>query len=366
MNMALCEDLQNAVLQKKLNLPMLSEEMKPAELLEIIKLDWKTDIEAETAKQESQLMKVVLKHIIQAADLILSNSKVEEKTALAAVQNKMQALGVLARSGDTTASIRAVAMAKELQLDKRPLIAREGKIIVLSNRLREIPKMNQQQRKDFIKDLISLFSTSEITMREIQIAQVTARLFEQAGNLNSAQSILQKTAQLLAEASKTELKEIADQFRGAARRYGLPGHPMKLSGKTLDGKQIDIEDLKGKVVLVQFWASWCTYCLQEMPHILQLYNTYHKDGFEVVGVNLDDSADRARKIIDDAQLPWPQIFSVEPEALGMKNPNATYYGITSIPQCILIDRKGNVVTLQARGKILNQELERLFIQSKQQ
>jgi hypothetical protein len=103
-----------------------------------------------------------------------------------------------------------------------------------------------------------------------------------------------------------------------------------------------------------------------MPHLLKLYHTYHEDGFEIIGVNLDDSAERARKIIGDAELPWPQIFNSQIDTMGMKNPNATYYGISALPQCILIDRKGNVITLQARGKILNQELERLFILSKQQ
>ena len=365
-NIAMSEDSEVKTLQKELNLPAIKQEMKPSRLLEIIDLDWKSEIDAETDEEEKRLMKAVLKHIIEAADFILADSKVEEKTALKAVQHKMQALGLLARTGDTTASVQAVAMAKQLQQDKRPLLAREGNLIVLSNRLREIPKMNQQQRDAFIEELMAFFSSSPMTKREIQIAQVTSQVFERAGKTDSAQIILRKTARLLEQSSKKEWKQIANQFKGTARRYGLPGHPMKLSGKTLDGKTIDIKDFKGKVVLVQFWASWCTYCLQEMPHLLKLYHTYHEDGFEIIGVNLDDSAERARKIIEDAQLPWPQIFNSQIDTMGMKNPNATYYGISALPQCILIDRKGNVITLQARGKILNQELERLFILSKQQ
>jgi len=365
-NIVLGEESQVKLLQEKLNLPVIKQGMKPSQLLEIIDLDWKIEIDAETDDEEKLLMKVVLKHLIEAADVILTDSKVEEKTALKAVQHKMQALGLLARMGDTTASVQAVAMAKQLQHDKRPLLAREGKLIVLSNQLREIPRMNQQQRDAFIQELMELFSSSPMTKREIQIAQVTAQVFERAGKTDSAQIILRKTAQLLEQSSKNEWKQIANQFKGTARRYGLPGHPMKLSGTTLAGKTIDIKDFKGKVVLVQFWASWCTYCLQEMPHLLKLYHTYHEDGFEIIGVNLDDSAERARKIIEDAQLPWSQIFNSQIDTIGMKNPNATYYGISGLPQCILIDRKGNVITLQARGKTLNQELERLFILSKQQ
>lgn len=359
------EDSQTETLREKLNLPAIEQGMKPSRLLEIIDLDWKLEIDAETDEEENRQMEAVLKHIIKAADFILSDSKAQEKTALKAVQHKMQALGILARRGDSDASVQALAMAKQLQQDKRPLLAREGKLITLSNQLREIPKMNRQQRESFIQELLDLFSNSPMTSREIQIAQVTAQIFQQAGKTDSAQALLNKTARILEQSSGEQWRQVANQFRGTARRYGLPGHPMKLLGKTLEGETIDLKNLKGKVVLVQFWASWCTYCLQEMPHLLKLYHLYHKDGFEIVGVNLDDSAERARKIIKEAQLPWPQIFSTEKDSTGMNNRNATYYGITRLPQCILIDRNGNVVSLQARGKILDQQLERLFIPLKQ-
>ncbi len=365
MNSASGEDSDVKNFQEKLKLPAIEQGMKPSRLLEIIDLDWKVEIGAETDEEEKRQMEAVLKHIIQAAEFILSDEKVREETALKAVQHKMQALGILARRGDPNASAEAIAMAKKLQQDKRPLLAREGKLITLSNRLREIPKMNRQQKENFIQQLLELFSGSPMTERDIQIAQVTAQIFEQAGDTDSAQTLLNKAARILERSDREERKQIANQFRGTARRYGLPGHPMKLRGRTLDGETIDLKNLKGKVVLVQFWASWCTYCLQEMPHLLKLYRLYHEDGFEVVGVNLDESAERARKIIKQAQLPWPQIFSTEEAASGMKNRNATFYGITSIPQCILIDRDGNVVTLQARGKILDQQLERLFIPAKQ-
>jgi len=235
---------------------------------------------------------------------------------------------------------------------------------VLSSRLQEIPQMDSHQQNEYITTLLELFSAGEITVREVQIAKITAQVFERVNQIQSAQKLLKETAALLKKSTTEEAKEMAEELLGKSRRVALLGHPMKLSGKTLDGKEFDLKDLKGKVVLVQFWASWCSYCLQEMPHIMQEYQTYHDDGFEVIGVNLDDSANRANAIINDMQLSWPQLFSSKPEALGIRNPNAVYYGITSIPLCILIDRKGNVVNMQARGKILNQELERLFIHSK--
>ena len=360
----LCEEPEVQTPQKILKLSVINKDSQPADLLEIIEHDWEINFEADTTKQEKLLMNAVLGHIIQAADLIIANPNADGKTAVVAVRNKMQALGVLSRTGNTKAALQAVAMAQELQHDKRPLVAREGKLIVHSNRLSEIPRMNQQQRTAFVSDLIALFSEGKITEREIQIAKITGHLFEQVKQYQSAQHIFQETAELLSKTKSPELKQTATEFFGAARRMGLPGRPMKLTGKTLAGEDFDVKDLKGKVVLVQFWASWCNFCLQEMPNIMKQYHLYHDQGFEVIGVSMDDSADRAREIVDDMQLPWPQLFSTKIDALGIKNPNAVYYGVSSIPLCILIDQKGNVVSLKAEGKILNQELERLFIESK--
>ena len=95
-----------------------------------------------------------------------------------------------------------------------------------------------------------------------------------------------------------------------------------------------------------------------------MYEKYHDQGFEVVGVNLDEARGRADQIVQQLELPWPQLFSEDPNALGMENPNAARYGVNGIPLCILVDREGNVVSLQARGGNLDDELAKLFPESK--
>ena len=364
-NVINAEDQPAQSIQEKLNLVDLDEVSDPVELLEIIKSDWVKNFDVPDVAEEEKMMRATLAHIIQAADKIISNPQADEETALAAVRNKMQAMGVLARTGDPKATSRAVEMAKDLQNDKRPLVAREGKMIVLSSRLLEIPKLNKDQRAAFVSELIELFSVGKMTEREVQIARVTARLFEQVNRYDSAQQVLSETAVMLKKSESPRLRKISEEFVAIVRRLGLPGNPIKLSGKTLEGKDFDIKELKGKVVLVQFWASWCPSCLQEMPNMMRQYNAYHDAGFEIVGVNLDDSISRANGIVNDMQLPWLQLFSADANALGMQNANAVYYGINMLPRCILIDRKGNVIKLQALGKTLNQELEQLFVDSEE-
>lgn len=335
-------------------------EASPDELLGLVESAWQTPIEAETRNEENAMKIRVLRHIITGAEKVLGHADAKEQTALSAAQNKMQALGILAQAGDPDAPLQAISLAQDLAQDKRPLLAREGKLILLSSRLREIPQQNAQEHTQFGQELMELLASAELNERELQIANITATLFEQTGDTDAARVLFERAAELMKKSKSPAIRAQAAEFEGSARRLALPGNPLKLTGETLGGEKFDIQDYKGKVVLVQFWASWCTYCLQEMPHIRQAYNTYRDRGFEVVGVNLDDSAGRAREIVVDSKLPWPQLFSSDPAALGMQNPVAVYYGINSIPQCILVDREGKVITLQARGGALEAALEKLF------
>ncbi len=101
---------------------------------------------------------------------------------------------------------------------------------------------------------------------------------------------------------------------------------------TLDGKKISLSDLKGKPVMVVFWASWCHYCAQEAPSIEALYQQYHPKGLEVLGVGTDDAASLAKKA-NELKLTYP---------IG-SNPDAgKAYGVTSIPHVFVIAKDGAI------------------------
>ncbi len=358
------EAAQQALDAKLESLAALPENASPEEMLQFVESAWQTPIKA-SSNQEANIMKIhVLGQIIAGSEQILAAEKVEEEIALGAVQNKMQALGVLSQAGDPTAPQRAMALARDLAEDERPKLAREGKLILLSSQLRSVPEMSEKEREEFATTLVSLFSQGSLTERELEIANITATLFEQSDDYPAAAKVLKAMAEQIKKSDSPEVRARLAEFEGGARRMALPGKPLEVSGETLAGKELSIKDLKGKVVLVQYWASWCTYCLQETPHIKQMYEKYHDQGFEVVGVNLDEARGRADQIVQQLELPWPQLFSEDPNALGMENPNAARYGVNGIPLCILVDREGNVVSLQARGGNLVDELAKLFPESK--
>jgi thiol-disulfide isomerase/thioredoxin len=121
-----------------------------------------------------------------------------------------------------------------------------------------------------------------------------------------------------------------------------PRQVLEIAGPTLDGKQFDLKDLRGKVVLVDFWATWCLPCVAEVPEVRKLYEKHHHAGFEVVGVSLDHDRQRLEGFVESYKLPWPQIF-YKKENRDERNPLALRYEVETIPTLFLVDREGREV-----------------------
>jgi peroxiredoxin len=157
-----------------------------------------------------------------------------------------------------------------------------------------------------------------------------------------------------------ELAAKAAGFAGIARRLNLPGHLLVIKGRQTDGAAFDSSNWRGKVVLVDFWATWCPSCRAELPNIQKNYARFHVRGFEVIGVSLDAKLDKLCDFLRRQSIPWPVLFSKSPSGHGWDIPLAVRYGVTRIPCAILIDQQGKVFSLNARGPELGRQLERLL------
>ena len=145
---------------------------------------------------------------------------------------------------------------------------------------------------------------------------------------------------------------ITQQAEQTVQKLEMVGKPFPVSGPTLSGSEINIDELKGKVVLVDFWATWCGPCLEELPNVQQVYEKYHDQGFEIRAVCLDRTKDALDKFVAQRKIPWAQIFFDEEGKRWWSNPVAEQYGIHGIPATFLVDREGNLARFEVRGPTL--------------
>jgi thiol-disulfide isomerase/thioredoxin len=149
----------------------------------------------------------------------------------------------------------------------------------------------------------------------------------------------------------------ATKAKGAKARLESVGKTMTLRGRTVDGKTLDIAALKGRIVVVHYWASYSEPCLDDLKPLAQLYTKYGRDGFVPVGVCLDHNPESVAAQLKKQPLNWPQIY----EAGGLEgNRLANEMGIVTLPVMILVDKTGTVVNRNIHASELEAEIKKLL------
>jgi peroxiredoxin len=137
-------------------------------------------------------------------------------------------------------------------------------------------------------------------------------------------------------------------------KIGAPAIDFKTTD--INGKDIGLADFKGKVVLIDFWATWCAPCRAEMPNVKKVYADFHAKGFEIIGISMDNSRSALDGYLEEQKMTWPQIY----DGKGWQAELGQLYAVSSIPATFLIDREGKIRYKNLRGDELGEAVARLL------
>jgi thiol-disulfide isomerase/thioredoxin len=308
--------------------------------------------------------------ISDAADKILAG-EATDKQLTDAIEWRIESLRIRQKLGDSDADKKTDEFLAGLDFSSRPAVedaiheieanrAAMQQQMELMVKLRQWPRLTPAERSETTDWLINTVKSSKPSGAQANMLTMFVDTLSSTPDSKLAKKALAELLPVLSASGNPAVEDRLSLLEGINRRLNLVGNPMELSGTLLDGKKLDWASYKGKVVLVDFWATWCGPCRAEVPNVLENYLKYHDKGFDVLGISLDDKRSDAEDYVKQTNIPWPSMFEENPGDAGWQNPMAVKYGITGIPTAILIDQEGNVVSLHARGPQLGALLEKLL------
>jgi thiol-disulfide isomerase/thioredoxin len=248
------------------------------------------------------------------------------------------------------------------QTTNRPASSMDPELHAIVQNIQTKLKAGEKTEADLAPDLAAFDKllakhAGEKTEAVAQILYMKAMLYLEV--LDEADKGKALITQLKTDYPDTRLGQQADKIlrmidqQAASKKIQASLSPRALfpdfSEKDLNGNPISVGALKGKVVLVDFWATWCPPCRAELPNVIATYQKYHGQGFDIIGVSLDSDRDKLDAFLKQQDgMTWPQYF----DGQGWQNKLAAKYGVESIPFTILVGPDGKIIGTDLRGEAL--------------
>ncbi len=294
-----------------------------------------------------------------ATDKIMAANPTDRQLATA-VREKLRALETLQQVGQGDAGKRLEEfITKSLKSDV-PEVRGIVKQAVMQMTLRNWPRLSADDRNKFFADATEIIEQGNLDGSHLQMMSAVVRAAEQSGNQAEAIALVTAAIPQFAKSQDKMVQERIGALDGMLTRLKLPGSKLEIEGTLVNGEPVDWTSYRGKVVLVDFWATWCGPCRAEVPNIVKNYEAYSDKGFTVLGVSLDNNKQQVEEYLTKENLPWQSLYSNDESANGWLHPMAVKYGVDAIPRAILVDKDGVVVHMNARGPALGNQLEKLL------
>jgi len=338
----------------------IPEELQTAEqLFSFVEEIAATEPDGQTEQEMVAHHQKIARTVIRVADKVLSLESTDQE-AMQGYSFKLQALRMLQELGEVDAAKEFVKVIDEARTDSRPDVAFVGIKYFAETGFSNWGTLSGEDQVALLDEIAQYVIQSGSGIEQLQLAMTVVDFLGDGQNDELAKRLLNTLMPGFQESEDEQVQANLSSLEGVARRINLPGEEMELSGTLLDETSLDWSSYRGKVVLVDFWATWCGPCRAEVPNVLKLYHAYHDKGFEVLGISLDNTAEDAKSYMEQAGLPWATMFSSREDEQSWNHPMARFYGIDGIPRAILVDRDGKVVSMNARGKELARLLRKML------
>ena len=299
--------------------------------------------------------------LMARVDMVLKR-KLPIDTLRAAAGLKFSLFEAQSQLGDEDALEKRDAWLESMLESDRPSVAETAAGIVVLRDLQTAVAASKADGaseaiwKPVITRTIRLLQATKANVAAAEVAgQVTEQL-EEYGEPVWAAPALRKFAEELRGSGDERMAVAAERLETKARKLELPGNAMVLTGTQPDGTPFDLKEMEGRVVLVDFWATWCRPCIEAFPELEELYEDHHADGLEIVGVNQDDKLELLTEFLESNPLPWTHIQNLGGDG-ERPHPNAERYGVNAIPFLVLVGRDGKVVKANVKPGQLAELIE---------
>lgn len=335
----------------------LSANATPAELMKAMETALSIQPADQSPAGRKKALLDALERILAGAERVLAHPASTPMQKAEALQFKISAYYQAARMRQSGAADKLTALAKSFRAE-RPGDELAAMATYLSIKARHdtyeglSPKALPE-----VEEFLTQFPGDEAAIGLLEEIGLVAEL---GGDASSAAKAYGLILERFADHRMARLAQ------GHVRRIQSIGQPVAWSGVLASGEPLAAELLKGKIVVIDFWATWCGPCIGELPHLKQLYQKYHDQGLEIVGIPLDEDYGVLDQFLKTERLPWLQLLASAPAKTAGNppvlppHPIADQYGIVAIPQMMLIDRQGKVLATNLRGDRLDDRLREIF------